>query len=264
MENSGNIEVKTKPLSKDDASQPTFSPDKVKVEPLTLDDASQATFGPDKYLVYPFVSGEAVEFAAKDLSLCDYTEDVSHESLITLQLDHVVGRSHILMLTEDDRNMLLPKKLLNDTLIDFWVRWIARNQPFTDTNVLTFTSHFYSTLRTDGVQAVSRWVHRRKLDLFSKDLILFPINYDNVHWSLGAILNPKKIEAVLQQGVTALTDLTPFILHMDSLNLHNSKEIGNNLRSWLNHEYGLLFGATKKEYFSEFRCPVICPKGNVH
>jgi hypothetical protein len=127
MENSGNIEVKTKPLSKDDASQPTFSPDKVKVEPLTLDDASQATFAPDKYLVYPFVSGEAVEFAAKDLFLCDYTEDISHESLITLQLDHVVGRSHILTLTEDDHNMLLPKKLLNDTLIDFWVKWIARN-----------------------------------------------------------------------------------------------------------------------------------------
>ncbi len=143
MENLGNVEVKIEPFSEDDASQATFSLDKVK--PLSLDDASQAAFAPDKYLVYPFVSGEAVEFAAKDLFLCDYTEDVSHESLITLQLDHVVGRSHILMLTEDDRNMLLPKKLLNDTLIDFWVRWITQNQPFTDTNVLTFTSHFYST-----------------------------------------------------------------------------------------------------------------------
>jgi hypothetical protein len=93
---------------------------------------------------------------------------------------------------------------------------------------------------------------------------MFPINYDNVHWSLGAILNPNKIEAVNQQGVTHLTDVTHFIVYMDSLNLHNTKEIGNNLRSWLNHEYGLRFGATEKEYFSEFRCPVICPKGNVH
>jgi hypothetical protein len=55
-----------------------------------------------------------------------------------------------------------------------------------------------------------------------------------------------------------------FIMHLDSLGLHNSKEIGHKLRSWLNHEYGLCFGATEKEYFSELHCPVTCLKGNVY
>ncbi len=87
-----------------------------------------------------------MELAAKDLSLCDFRSEFSQEALITLQLDHVAKRSHFLTFTEHDHNKLLPCKFLNDTVVDFWVRWIAHNELSSETNVLTFTSHFYTTL----------------------------------------------------------------------------------------------------------------------
>jgi hypothetical protein len=76
------------------------------MELLSVDDVPQDTFSLDRYLVYPFMSGKTVELAAKYRSLCDFGSEFSHEALITLQLEHVVGRFLILIFSELNHNMI--------------------------------------------------------------------------------------------------------------------------------------------------------------
>jgi sentrin-specific protease 7 len=52
-----------------------------------------------------------------------------------------------------------------------------------------FTSHFMSTLASDGPQAVSSWTAKKKIDIFEKKLIFVPVNSD-LHWSLAVVVNP--------------------------------------------------------------------------
>ncbi|SJX60395.1 related to Sentrin-specific protease 1 [Sporisorium reilianum f. sp. reilianum] len=48
-----------------------------------------------------------------------------------------------------------------------------------------FNSFFWSNLKKRGHDSVKRWT--RRIDIFSKDIILFPINVGNAHWVCGAI-----------------------------------------------------------------------------
>ncbi|SNX81671.1 related to Sentrin-specific protease 1 [Melanopsichium pennsylvanicum] len=48
-----------------------------------------------------------------------------------------------------------------------------------------FSSFFWTNLKSRGFDGVKRWT--RRIDIFSKDLILFPINLGNAHWVCGAI-----------------------------------------------------------------------------
>ena len=79
-------------------------------------------------LVYPFVGGDRIENAAKDLTLSSVDEKkLSLEELTTLQQEATTGRAHILTITGEDRDRLEPGEFLNDTLVDFWMRWYACN-----------------------------------------------------------------------------------------------------------------------------------------
>jgi len=75
-------------------------------------------------LIYPFVGGERIEKAAKDLKLSAYNERVlCLDQLTAQQVEASTGRAHILTITVEDRDKLNPGEFLNDTLIDFWMRW---------------------------------------------------------------------------------------------------------------------------------------------
>lgn len=77
-------------------------------------------------LVYPFVGGDSIEKAAKDLKLSSVDEKrLSIEELTSLQKEATTGRAHILTITGEDRDRLEPGEFLNDTLVDFWMRWYA-------------------------------------------------------------------------------------------------------------------------------------------
>ncbi|WRT63527.1 uncharacterized protein IL334_000432 [Kwoniella shivajii] len=56
-----------------------------------------------------------------------------------------------------------------------------------------FNSFFYQRISDSGHSAVKRWT--RKLDIFDFDVVLFPINIGNMHWTACAInLEKKRIE----------------------------------------------------------------------
>ncbi len=63
----------------------------------------------------------------------------------------------------------------------------APNNPNSDVHI--FTSHFMSTLASDGPKAVSSWTAKKKIDIFEKKLIFVPVNSD-LHWSLCVVVNP--------------------------------------------------------------------------
>jgi len=88
-------------------------------------------------LVYPFVGGDDVEKAAEGLmeemgDIVEYSEDgifhnlsAADQQLSTeqLQAEATSGRTHFLSITREDRDRLEPGEFLNDTLVDFWMRW---------------------------------------------------------------------------------------------------------------------------------------------
>ncbi|PWZ02668.1 cysteine proteinase [Testicularia cyperi] len=65
-----------------------------------------------------------------------------------------------------------PKRPYDATLDAYW-------------RVHFFSSFFWENLKKRGFDGVKRWT--RKVDIFSKDLVLFPINLGNAHWVCGAI-----------------------------------------------------------------------------
>ncbi|KAJ1608317.1 ULP1 like chllamydin domain-containing protease [Cryptosporidium canis] len=110
---------------------------------------------------------------------------VNHRSNIELSIDLV--------------QCLNSQQWLNDELINFYFsmlqerndRQVAKGLKL---KVWLWNSFFYSKLTSDQTNGtgycyrnVSRWTQRKKIDLFDYDLVLLPINVNNVHWTLGMV-----------------------------------------------------------------------------
>ncbi|WVR03281.1 hypothetical protein IAU60_000272 [Kwoniella sp. DSM 27419] len=52
------------------------------------------------------------------------------------------------------------------------------------------TSFFFNRLSDNGYQAVRRWT--KKVDIFAQDVVAFPVNIGNMHWTAAAINIEKK------------------------------------------------------------------------
>jgi Ulp1 family protease len=140
--------------------------------------------------------------------------------------------------------------------------WLTRHISEEVSSVLFFTSHFYSTLMNEklGLQHVSGWVQQRKLDIFSKQIIVFPINGDS-HWSLLVAYYPGLVRQSGGTESTGVADRVPIILHLDSLQYHNGYKIGNNIRNFFNYEWSNKKGSSQGNIFTDMAYPVIIPKG---
>ncbi|KAI9249635.1 hypothetical protein BY458DRAFT_525396 [Sporodiniella umbellata] len=90
-----------------------------------------------------------------------------------------------------DIQKLSPGVWLNDELINYHFELLS-SRASEDTSLPSlycFNSFFCSTLREQGYAKIKRWTKR--VDIFSKDLILVPIN-KAYHWVLGVIDMKKK------------------------------------------------------------------------
>ena len=72
------------------------------------------------------------------------------------------------------------------------------NQP--DSKVHFFTSHFMTTLKEDGPDAVASWTAKKKINIFEKKLIFIPVHADN-HWSLCVVVNPGLILNIYDENI---------------------------------------------------------------
>ncbi|VDL97455.1 unnamed protein product [Schistocephalus solidus] len=122
------------------------------------------------------------------------------------------GSSDGILLTTEDVACLTPGSFLNDTIINFYLKYLFFEQlsAFQRQATHLFNCFFYSRLSstpapsaavpncpTDNANPdqlrmarhsnVAKWT--RRVDLFSKDYIIIPIN-ENLHWFLGLVCYP--------------------------------------------------------------------------
>jgi hypothetical protein len=93
------------------------------------------------------------------------------------------------------------------------------------------SSLFYTWLKKDGPEAVLKF-HKNK-NVLDADIIFVLITQDG-HHSLCTIVNPGSIVNRYKHDLLPEACL-PVLLFMDSKAIHDAKEIGHNLRVWLNH-----------------------------
>ncbi|KAI6689227.1 hypothetical protein NL676_026055 [Syzygium grande] len=113
------------------------------------------------------------------------------------------GEADAVSISKRDVDLLQPETFINDTIIDFYIKYLKnRIQPDEKHRYHFFNSFFFRKLAdldkdpssaSDGRAAflrVRKWT--RKLNLFEKDYIFIPVNF-NLHWSLIVICHPGEV-----------------------------------------------------------------------
>ncbi|KAF1332816.1 hypothetical protein FI667_g3271, partial [Globisporangium splendens] len=98
--------------------------------------------------------------------------------------------------TYGDIARLAPGEFLNDSIIDFYLRFLWRHlESWQQERVYIYSSHFFTQLSGSGALTpderfarVSRWTLKES-DLFEKRFLFIPIN-DSFHWSVAVFCNP--------------------------------------------------------------------------
>ncbi|KAJ7946784.1 Ubiquitin-like-specific protease 2 [Quillaja saponaria] len=103
-------------------------------------------------------------------------------------------------ISKRDVELLKPETFINDTIIDFYIKYLQNKIQPDERNRFYFLSIFFfrkladldkdPSSASDGrvaFQHVRRWT--RKVNLFEKDYIFLPVNY-SLHWSLIVICHP--------------------------------------------------------------------------
>ncbi|XP_019421769.1 PREDICTED: ubiquitin-like-specific protease 1D isoform X2 [Lupinus angustifolius] len=138
-----------------------------------------------------------------------------------------------------DIDCLAPEGYLTSTIMNFYIRYLKQQASLA--NRLLSDYHFFNTFFYKKLkEAVSNKQSDRErffakfrrwwkgVNIFQKPYILIPIHED-LHWSLIIICIPDKED---ESG--------PIILHLDSLGLHSSKSVFNNIKSYLLDEKNYL------------------------
>ncbi|KAK9819106.1 hypothetical protein WJX74_001856 [Apatococcus lobatus] len=146
-------------------------------------------------------------------------------------------------LTPSDLERLDPDEFLNDTIIDFYMKYIQTQWPEdVQKRIYIFNSFFLKKLtentansKAPGVCAkanherVKKWT--KGVDIFAKDFLIVPI-HDSLHWSLLIVCHPGMDEEQ--------TGRKPCMLHLDSLlnsGGHASGPSATAVRSYLQEEW---------------------------
>lgn len=134
---------------------------------------------------------------------------------------------------------LEPGECLTSTIMNFYIRFLQEKCSSADSsqhNFYFFNTYFYSKLQEAVAYQKSdkeaffmkfrRWW--KGVNIFQKAYVFLPINEDN-HWSLAIICIPD------EKGASGL-----IILHLDSLGVHSSSSIFDNIKSLLVNEWKIL------------------------
>jgi hypothetical protein len=83
------------------------------------------------------------------------------------------------------------------------------------------------------VEHVFNWMLRRKVDVLSKQIILFPIE-QNKHWSLVVAYYPGLVRNTTKSISPHPRNVKPVMVHLDSLGCHDGEQLCDNLRVFFN------------------------------
>ncbi|KAK1376547.1 ubiquitin-like-specific protease 1D [Heracleum sosnowskyi] len=149
-----------------------------------------------------------------------------------------------------DVQCLAPETYLSSTIMNFYIRYLEQSTITSDSDRRRyhfFTTYFYEKLKEavqdkkndakDMFSKFRRWW--KGVNIFQKAYIFLPI-HENHHWSLVIICIPDKED-----------ESVPILLHYDSLGLHSSRSIFENIKSFLKKEWTYL-----KEKETSSNCPI--------
>ncbi|KAJ7968305.1 putative Sentrin/sumo-specific protease [Quillaja saponaria] len=163
-------------------------------------------------------------------------------------------------ISKRDVELLQPETFINDTIIDFYIKYLQNKiQPGERNRFYFFNSFFFRKLAdldkdpssaSDGrvaFQRVRRWT--RKINVFEKDYIFIPVNY-SLHWSLIVICHPGEMTCFKDEEIEN-SPRVPCILHMDSLKGSHSS-LKNVIQSYLCEEWKERHSKTGNDDSSKF------------
>ncbi|KAL8111860.1 ubiquitin-like-specific protease 1D isoform X2 [Apium graveolens] len=138
-----------------------------------------------------------------------------------------------------DMQCLAPETYLSSTIMNFFIRYLELSKITSDSDRSRyhfFTTYFYEKMKEavqdkkndmkDMFSKFRRWW--KGVNIFQKAYIFLPI-HENHHWSLVIICIPDKAD-----------ESVPILLHYDSLGLHSSGSIFENIKSFLKKEWTYL------------------------
>jgi len=211
----------------------------------------------DILVVYPFgADKDKLEAAASGLN-----ELAWRESPESGKEDTVEVKSHYIEIRVEDYERLDTGQWLNDSLVDLWMQWISRDiNSIQTSDIHFFTSHFYTTLASEGVEGVKSWTARKNINIFDKRLVFIPINM-SLHWSLCVIVNPGAIIPSLddEDGNDERDRPLSCMLFFDSLNIHRKSRVQKHAFKWLNYEWKRMKDS-KHEPFNRSSCQIYDPQ----
>ncbi|KAL6179345.1 hypothetical protein ACLB2K_050861 [Fragaria x ananassa] len=163
-------------------------------------------------------------------------------------------------ISKRDVDLLQPEIFINDTLIDFYIKYLENQiQPDEKHRFYFFNSFFFRKLvdldkdpssvagGRAAFQRVRKWT--RKVDLFEKDYIFIPVNF-NLHWTLIVICHPGEMARYnVRDSGKAIK--VPCILHLDSLKGSHTG-LKNHVQSYLWEEWKEKKKETSEEISSNF------------
>ncbi|XP_063935528.1 probable ubiquitin-like-specific protease 2A isoform X2 [Daucus carota subsp. sativus] len=137
----------------------------------------------------------------------------------------------------NDIQLLQPRTFINDTIIDFYMKYLKNQVKHKEVPQFHFFNCFFfrKLVDLDGdfsrehegrevFLRVRKWT--RKLNLFEKDYIFIPVNFSS-HWSLIVICHPAEVANLKDEEMQKLANRevkevkefckVPCILHMDSI-----------------------------------------------
>ncbi len=90
-------------------------------------------------------------------------------------------------ITKDKASCLHDREWLNDEVINMYMQILHEKYNTT----FLWNSFFWLKLSSDGkgynYKSVQRWTSRKKIDLFSFDRVIVPMNIGKNHWALGLV-----------------------------------------------------------------------------
>ncbi|KAK4274172.1 hypothetical protein QN277_017442 [Acacia crassicarpa] len=155
------------------------------------------------------------------------------------------GDPDAVSLSKRDVDLLQPDTFINDTIIDFYIKYLKNQIKEEEKHRFHFFNSFFfrkladmdknPSSASDGKAAflrVRKWT--RKVNLFEKDYIFIPVNF-NLHWSLLVICHPGEVVTFNEESLDESLKV-PCILHMDSIKGTHSG-LQNLVRSYLWEEW---------------------------
>ncbi|EOA16067.1 hypothetical protein CARUB_v10004200mg [Capsella rubella] len=164
------------------------------------------------------------------------------------------GEPDAVVVRKQDIELLKPRRFINDTIIDFYIKYLKNRIPPQERGRFHFFNCFFfrklanldkgspsSFGGREAYQRVQKWT--KNVDIFEKDYIFIPINF-SFHWSLIIICHPGELASSDVENPQRV----PCILHLDSIKGSHKGGLINIFPSYLREEWKARHGNTTIDF----------------